>query len=99
LWSHFLEVLVSDHYLFDVDLLCSAMPFPKKQLWFRNQCNGMLIPWESGHVEIEIVRDDLLRSSMEAVEAVAVGDLRKIWRFKVRSSFVLTGQTMHARCV
>lgn len=60
----------------------AAMPFQHKEAWFRQQVAKLQVPWEEGHIKINIRRENLLEDSMEAVESIAQPDMRKIFRFE-----------------
>jgi len=60
----------------------AAMPFHRKVRWFRAKCAELAVPWEEGHVEVEVSRQNLLTDAFEAVRAMPAAELRKIFRFK-----------------
>mmetsp|Transcript_9487 Transcript_9487/g.30302 ORF Transcript_9487/g.30302 Transcript_9487/m.30302 type:complete len:772 (+) Transcript_9487:444-2759(+) len=60
----------------------AAMPFQHKEAWFRQQIAKLQVPWEEGHIKINIRRENLLEDSMEAIESIAHADMRKIFRFE-----------------
>ena len=60
----------------------AAMPFHQKEAWFRQQIAKLQVPWEEGHIKINIRRENLLEDSMEAVESIAQHEMKKIFRFE-----------------
>ncbi|KAJ1453253.1 hypothetical protein M885DRAFT_485770 [Pelagophyceae sp. CCMP2097] len=60
----------------------AAMPFQHKEAWFRQQVAKLQVPWEDGHIKINVRRENLLEDSMEATESIAQADMRKIFRFE-----------------
>jgi len=60
----------------------AAMPFQHKEAWFRQQIAKLQIPWEDGHIKINVRRENLLEDSMEATESITQADMRKIFRFE-----------------
>jgi len=60
----------------------AAMPFQHKEAWFRQQIAKLQVPWEDGHIKINVRRENLLEDSMEATESIARTDMRKIFRFE-----------------
>uniref|UniRef100_A0A7S3JWL0 HECT-type E3 ubiquitin transferase n=1 Tax=Aureoumbra lagunensis TaxID=44058 RepID=A0A7S3JWL0_9STRA len=60
----------------------AAMPFHQKEAWFRQQIAKVQVPWEEGHIKINIRRENLLEDSMEAVESIAQNEMKKIFRFE-----------------
>ena len=60
----------------------AAMPFQHKEAWFRQQIAKIQVPWEDGHIKINVRRENLLQDSMEATESITQGDMRKIFRFE-----------------
>jgi hypothetical protein len=40
------------------------------------------VPWEDGHIKINVRRGNLLEDSMEAIESITPADMRKIFRFE-----------------
>ena len=60
----------------------AAMPFQHKEAWFRQQIAKLQIPWEDGHIKINVRRENLLEDSMEATESITQADKRKIFRFE-----------------
>jgi hypothetical protein len=57
-------------------------PFQTKEAWFRGKVSGLQIPWEEGHIRINIRRSNLLVDAMEAFESIKKEDLRKTFRFE-----------------
>jgi len=60
----------------------AAMPFQHKEAWFRQQIAKLQVPWEDGHIKINVRRENLLEDSMEATESITQADMRKIFRFE-----------------
>lgn len=60
----------------------AAMPFQHKEAWFRQQIAKLQVPWEDGHIKINVRRENLLEDSMEATESITQSDMRKIFRFE-----------------
>jgi len=60
----------------------AAMPFHQKEAWFRQQIAKLQVPWEEGHIKINVRRENLLEDSMEAVESIAQHEMKKIFRFE-----------------
>ncbi|KAJ8601017.1 hypothetical protein CTAYLR_007955 [Chrysophaeum taylorii] len=60
----------------------AAMPFQHKEAWFRQQIAKLQVPWEDGHIKINVRRENLLEDSMEAIESITQPDMRKIFRFE-----------------
>jgi len=60
----------------------AAMPFHQKEAWFRQQIAKLQVPWEEGHIKINVRRENLLEDSMEAVESIANHEMKKIFRFE-----------------
>jgi len=60
----------------------AAMPFHQKEAWFRQQIAKLQVPWEDGHIKINVRRENLLEDSMEAIESIAESDMKKIFRFE-----------------
>jgi E3 ubiquitin ligase SMURF1/2/E3 ubiquitin-protein ligase HUWE1 len=58
------------------------MPFQHKEAWFRQQIAKLQVPWEDGHIKINVRRENLLEDSMEATESITQADMRKIFRFE-----------------
>ena len=56
--------------------------FSTKEAWFRQQIAKIQVPWEDGHIKINVRRENLLQDSMEATESITQGDMRKIFRFE-----------------
>jgi len=55
----------------------------EKTTWFYNVCRNRLgIPWDEGHVRINIRRDYLLEDSMQSIMSLSRKDLRRVWRFE-----------------
>jgi len=57
-------------------------PFQTKENWFRHQLTQLQVPWEEGHIRINVRRSHLLVDAMEALMSVKKEDLRKIFRFE-----------------
>ena len=57
-------------------------PFQTKEAWFRGQISQLQIPWEEGHIRVNVRRTNLLVDAMEALESVKKEDLRKTFRFE-----------------
>jgi hypothetical protein len=60
-------------------------PFQTKEAWFRNQVQQLQVPWEEGHIRINVRRSNLLVDAMEAVESVKKEDMRKTFRFEFQN--------------
>ena len=60
----------------------AAMPFQHKEAWFRQQIAKIQVPWEDGHIKINVRRNNLREDSMEAIESITPADMRKIFRFE-----------------
>jgi len=59
-----------------------AEVYQNKEAWFRNEVQKIQIPWEEGHVRINVRRSNLLVDAMEAFESVKKDDMHKIFRFE-----------------
>jgi E3 ubiquitin-protein ligase NEDD4 len=57
-------------------------PFQTKEAWFRGQISQLQVPWEEGHIRINVRRSNLLVDAMEAIESVKKEDMRKTFRFE-----------------
>ena len=60
-------------------------PFQTKEAWFRNQVQQLQVPWEEGHIRINVRRSNLLVDAMEAVESVKKEDMRKTFSFEFQN--------------
>ena len=60
-------------------------PFQTKEAWFRGQISQLQVPWEEGHIRINVRRSNLLVDAMEAVMSVKKEDMRKTWRFEFQN--------------
>jgi len=60
-------------------------PFATKEAWFRGQITNLQVPWEEGHIRINVRRSNLLVDSMEAVMSVKKEDMRKTFRFEFQN--------------
>jgi len=60
----------------------STMPFEQKVEFFKKHLGSLRIPWETGHMEIRVRRNNLLTDSMLALEAVPKENLRMVFRFE-----------------
>ena len=60
-------------------------PFQTKEAWFRGQISQLSVPWEDGHIRINVRRSNLLVDAMEAVMSVKKEDMRKIFRFEFQN--------------
>jgi hypothetical protein len=56
--------------------------FQTKEAWFRGEVSRLQIPWQEGHIRINVRRANLLVDAMEAFESVKREDLRKTFRFE-----------------
>jgi len=56
--------------------------FDEKCQFFQEACNKLCIPWEIGHVRINVRRKFLVSDSVDAVLSLSRSDLRKCWRFE-----------------
>jgi hypothetical protein len=56
--------------------------FEEKAIWFQEKCKLLRVPWEEGHMHINVRRDSLLEDSVDAVMSLNRKDLRKHWRFE-----------------
>lgn len=59
--------------------------FSTKEQWFRSQISQLQVPWEEGHIRINVRRSNLLVDAMEAVMSVKKEDLRKTFRFEFQN--------------
>jgi E3 ubiquitin-protein ligase NEDD4 len=57
-------------------------PFQSKEAWFRGKMSQLQVPWEEGHIRINVRRTHLLVDAMEAFESVKSEDMRKTFRFE-----------------
>jgi hypothetical protein len=57
-------------------------PFRTKEAWFRGQISALQIPWEEGHIRINVRREHLLKDAFEAFVSVKREDMRKTFRFE-----------------
>jgi E3 ubiquitin-protein ligase NEDD4 len=62
-----------------------SSPFQKKEAWFRSQISQLQVPWEDGHIRINVRRSNLLVDAMEALESVKKEDMRKTFRFEFQN--------------
>lgn len=60
----------------------AQLPFDQKVEFFRTQVAALRTPWERGHIEIRVRRDQLLSDSLYALERIPKESLRKIFRFE-----------------
>lgn len=60
----------------------AAMPFQQKVDWLKGQFAQLRIPWEEGHIKLKVRRESVLQDSMDAIESIEAGDMRKIFRFE-----------------
>jgi len=60
----------------------ARMSFQMKEAWFRHQIGKVLVPWEHGHIKINVARHNVLSDSLHSVLSLGLGDLRKIIRFQ-----------------
>lgn len=60
-------------------------PFQTKEAWFRGQISQLQVPWEEGHIRINVRRSNLLVDAMEAIESVKKEDMRKTFRFEFQN--------------
>ncbi|CAE7804785.1 Nedd4, partial [Symbiodinium microadriaticum] len=59
----------------------ARMPFQQKSEWLKIQFTAIRTPWEEGHIKLKVRRASLLQDSMEGMESIQSGDMRKIFRF------------------
>lgn len=60
-------------------------PFRTKEAWFRGQISALQIPWEEGHIRINVRRDHLLLDAFEGMGSVKSVDMRKTFRFEFQN--------------
>lgn len=56
------------------------LPFTDKIRWFSTEIHRLWLPWESGHAELVVRRDNLLQDSFDLVRAMKPYQLRQRWR-------------------
>lgn len=56
------------------------LPFSDKIRWFSTEIHRLWLPWESGHAELVVRRDNLLQDSFDLVRAMKPYQLRQRWR-------------------
>lgn len=59
-----------------------AKSFDEKAAWFEKICRRLHVPWNEGHVQLNIRRESLLGDSVNAVMSVSRKDFRKSWRIE-----------------
>jgi len=62
-----------------------SAPFATKETWFRGQVANLLVPWEEGHMRVNVRRENLLVDAMEAFESIKKEDMRKTFRFEFQN--------------
>lgn len=62
----------------------SKLSLGKKMQWFRKRLASLRIPWDDGHVKIEIRRDSVLSDALGAFENIQIEprNFHKIFRFE-----------------
>lgn len=55
--------------------------FGEKTKWFQSTCDKLRIPFEEGHMQVNVRRNYIVQDSMGAIMGMTREDLRKIWRF------------------
>ena len=60
-------------------------PFKTKEAWFRNQIQQLQVPWDDGHIRINVRRSNLLIDAVDAIESVKKEDMRKTFRFEFQN--------------
>lgn len=60
----------------------AAAPFTQKVDWLKSQFANLRIPWDDGHIKLKVRRQSVLQDSMDAIESIEAGDMRKIFRFE-----------------
>ena len=72
------RVLVSYTEIADAQVLA----FEQKAEWFHEICSKYLkVPWNAGHMAINVRRDSLVVDSLNAILTMNRNDMRKYWRF------------------
>jgi hypothetical protein len=56
--------------------------FEEKAVWFQEKCKLLRVPWDLGHMRINVRRNCLLEDSVDAVISLNREDLRKHWLFE-----------------
>jgi E3 ubiquitin-protein ligase NEDD4 len=56
--------------------------FKTKVEWFREQSKQLAVPWEHGHIKINVRRGELLEDCVAAFTAIEPADMHKIFRFE-----------------
>jgi len=70
---------VADHH--DLSQI-QPRPYQEKVDWFRERCNELRTPWNSGHVQLTVDRNRLLDDSQHALLSLQPVDLHRIWKFE-----------------
>lgn len=58
------------------------LPFSEKVEWIQKQCLSLKVPWEEGHMRMNVRRSMIAEDTVVCMAAVTPADLRKIWRFE-----------------
>jgi hypothetical protein len=62
------------------------LSYQEKVKWFHETCDRILkIPYESGHMQINVRRDSLTVDSVNAIVSMSRKELRKYWKFSFLS--------------
>ena len=59
----------------------ASLPFKEKYSWFITQMASLKQPWESGHVNVNVMRDNILTPSLKCLADIPINQMHSPWRY------------------